>query len=398
MKSLSKLIVYLRLFLIISIISSFVLIKSQRVEEEGIEIVDEDDSDIDDVKQIHKKDEKDEKAYDPNVDINFQSEKLQEKYIEDSGMGIITIYEMMMIAFVVIYIFVCITGKTANDSLAAKWVSNNKNYFSQNYAHIGTGSTYDTDFTLTKESYGLFKFYASGRRNVNYGLITIELCKRFDLVSLVSSLIFSNDKDKLIYEISLSSNLIPHVFCLTKKKEVKYMKKTYPDIDFLTQPSTNENISKSHILLTEDEEISDKFFNDRVFKGLYQEVEKYIDIIYFTDRQTYSKEKHILFCSFNVNSMKDSTKITQFVHMLGDKLSNIDFNTNKLKETEKSRVEYEDFVQKKLLAKQKENEDTKDKDKKQAKNLTKEQQQKLEEKEKKDRLKKQRTKMTKILK
>lgn len=386
------------LMIIVSVITEKV--KESKIDNDSLEIIEEEEIIVQKASKIDK-----EEIYNPNLDINLQSEKVQASYIkeletvDDTIFFIFSLYEVLMIVFLLSYIFVCITGKFANDGLASKWVKNNKQYFINNYAHVGTGTAYDSEGTLLQETYGSFKFYASGRKNINYTLVSLDLQKRFDLVSLFSSLFYNSEKDKIIYEIGINTTSIPLVFSLSKKKDVKYMKKTYPDIENMTELSSNNNIGKGLVLLTEDEEITDKIFLGSSFKGFYSEVEKYIDIIYFTDRQTYSKEKHILFCSFNVSSMQETEKINKFVHLLADKITNLDYSNAQYKLAEKRREEYENFVQKKILAKQKENETPKEKEKKQPpKNLTKDQLQKLEEKERKEKIKKQRAKITKVMK
>lgn len=298
-------------------------------------------------------------------------------------MEIFTIYELFMIGFLIIYIFVCLTGKYANDRIASGWLGKNRQFFIDNYAHIGMGTSYDSSLALTKESYGQFKFYASGRKYLNSTLVSIDLLKRYDFVSLVASYLIYNDKDKLIYEISINSPGTPHVFSLSRKKDTKYMKKNYNDIDYMTQPGNLDILSKNYILLTEDIEISNRIFLDKNIKTLYNQIEKYIDIIYFTDRQTFTKEKHILFCSFNINNMTNSEEINTFVHALADKLCTIQLTPSQLKNSERMRLDFEEKEEKIKLAKLKESDEGKEK------NLTKEQILKQEEKERKNAMKKQ---------
>lgn len=320
---------------------------------------------------------------------------------EEWKFHLLTFYELVMMGFLGFYILACMIGKSQNDSLATRWFIANREYFIKNYAHIGTGNNYDSDSSVLKESYNNFKYYASGRKNLNWTLASLDLIKRQDLVSLITSFFVSNEKDRIIFEISINSPSIPHVFSICRKKDIKYMKKTYYDIDFMTNLYTQELVSKSLVFMTEDDEVSDKLFSDRYLRSLYDKVEPFIDIIYFTDRKTFTKESHMLFCSFNVSSMKNSLIITEFVHVLADKLHNLEFNSSKLKSCEKLRSDYEAYVEKEILSKQKENEETKEKEKKQPSKkvpLTREQAIKQEEKEKKERLKKQKQRMMKVVK
>lgn len=324
---------------------------------------------------------------------------------------IFSIYEVVMMGFVLIFLVTCFSGKSSNDSLATKWYISNKAFFVENYAHIGTDTQYNIESPLLKESYNNFKFYASGRENINSTLISLDLVKRQDLVSLASSLIFPMERDRVIYEISINSSDIPHVFCICRKKEIKFMKKTYNDIDFMTKAYEPDFInvsgkSKAVVLLTEDDEITDKVFDSNL-RRLYETIESSVDIIYFTDRQTYTREQYSLFCSFYIDNMKNTKAITQFVHALADKLANVEFNTKKKAASDKLRKEYTEFIdkenQKKLKNSDEENERKAQEAKKKneaasKKVLTREQLQKQEEKEKKDRLKKQRQKQIKVMK
>lgn len=352
--------------------------------------------------------------------ISEKYEHSEELEIEASKhklfLQLFTIYEVLMMFFVLVFLFVCFTGKSANDKLAAVWYANNKQYFVNNYAHLGTETQYNADSPIFKESYNNFKFYASGRVNVNSNLVSLDLIKRQDLVSYITSLFFPMEKDRLIYDISINSSDIPFVFCICRKKDIKFMKKTYPDIDFMTQAydadflnstsTSSKSANKNLILLTEEDETIDKLF-DRTLRNLYEQIEKNIDIIYFTDRQSYSKEKLSLFCSFYIDNMKNALTITKFVHCLVDKLAYMDFNNKRKANAEKLRIDYIEYLDK-LNQKKLQNDDeeidkkvqeAKKKSESQSKKLlTKEQMMKLEEKERKEKLKRQQKKFMKVMK
>jgi hypothetical protein len=80
--------------------------------------------------------------------------------------------------------------------------------------------------------------------------------------------------------------------------------------------------------LTEDNDMMDQLFDDKDFSTAYKKIENNIDIIYFTDRQTYTREQHALYLSFDLNTSSrnlDETfrDITSFVHILIDQLCNV---------------------------------------------------------------------------
>ena len=136
-------------------------------------------------------------------------------------------------------------------------------------------------------------------------------------------------------------------------------------------------------------------------------LEKNIDVIYFTDRKTFSREDLILYASFFIDADSSiNTCITEFIHELADSLATLDINTKKLQTANKLREDYEEYVQSEKLKKEskssedseKKAEEKRLKDEQMRKNLSKEQLAKLEEKEKKERLKKQMKRQYKIVK
>lgn len=341
--------------------------------------------------------------YNSNYNSNFSID-LSSSNILDWKFYIFSFYEVIMIAFLFSYIFVCLTGKVANNKLSYQWICENNKYFNNNYALVGTGQDSDGG-SLLQESYNNFKYYASGRCNINYTLISLDLSKRHDLVTILSSVAIPYEKDRIIYEVSLNIPYLPHVFSICRKKDVKYMRKTYTDIDLMTESYNNINSvvsykNKSLFILTEDDDILDKILvNDKSLNKTFREIENFIDIIYLTDRQTFSKEKIMLFCSFYIkNDMKDSLIITKFVHKLIDRLATIEFSSNNKRDAEKRRQNYVEAIEKQML-KQKESEEPRQKKEKPVKiPKTREEAIKLEEKERKNRIKKERSKITKVMK
>ena len=177
----------------------------------------------------------------------------------------LAIYEIIMIAFLLIFILNCFIGKRSNDKLCEKWYHTNKNFFEDNYAHIGVNTEYNTknSVAILKESYNNFKFYASGRVFTNWMLVHMNFRKRQDLLSSLSSIFLFNDKDRIIYEASINPNMeLPLVFCICKKKDIKHMKKSYSDINHFTKSYDPSYMASNLSLLSEDyEEFNDIFEN-----------------------------------------------------------------------------------------------------------------------------------------
>ena len=178
------------------------------------------------------------------------------------------------------------------------------------------------------------------------------------------------------------------------------------------------------IILTENKDIfDDNFFANKDFRKLYNKVESFIDIIFFTDRQTFSKEKHSIFFSFEFNAAsenleEDYSNINEFVHLFIDILCGklrfnnsviflfiffilFFYNYQQINQSIKLRGEYQKIKEKENL--EKNNEEIRQKkyekmekmqqNKIKPKFLTKEQAIILEEKERKEQLKMQKPKV-----
>jgi hypothetical protein len=236
-----------------------------------------------------------------------------------------SLYEFIMMGFLILFLINCLIGKQRNQSLCQRWYDTNRHFFEENYAHIGVNTEYNTktSVAILKESYNNFKFYASGRVFTNWMLVHLNLKKRQDLLSSLTSIFLFNDKDRLIYEASISPNMdeLPLVLCICKRKDVKHMKKSYSDINFFTKSYDPKFVNSNIAFLSEEYEDYEDVFENREFQSLYSKIEKYIDLIYFTDRQTYSKEKYSIYFSFDVNGDSQTFEnLTQFVHVTIDLL------------------------------------------------------------------------------
>jgi hypothetical protein len=89
----------------------------------------------------------------------------------------LTIYEIIMASFLILFIFNFFLGKSRNKSVANTWYNSNKEFFEENYAHVGTTTEYNTTGAapLLNEGYNIYKFYASGRIYVKYMLVGMEV-------------------------------------------------------------------------------------------------------------------------------------------------------------------------------------------------------------------------------
>ena len=170
-----------------------------------------------------------------------------------------TIYEIMMILFLVGLVYNCLFGRNQNDKHALAWYNANKQYFEERYEHIGLEkaemdeipieSTLK-DSVLIKESPYFYKFYYSNYRYIKWSLTALEFRKRFDATSMLTTM-FITDRDKLIYEVAFNPvDPLGWVFCVCNKREVPGLKATYGDIDYFTQPYEPSVMNESMCLLS----------------------------------------------------------------------------------------------------------------------------------------------------
>ena len=297
--------------------------------------------------------------------------------------------------------------KKKNKKIAFKWYNQNKDFFINNYAHIGTEREFNPKKTdnLIYESYNEYKFFSSGRIYINWMLVDILLKRRQDLLSMLSGMFLFPEKDKIMYEsVIIPQNEIPVVFCICKKKNAKTMKKNYNEIDSFTEAFSPSFLSDNLIMFTENTEFILNIFKQNELLSEYKKIEKYIDTIFFTDRRN-SKDNYAIVVSFECSNVINDDiykSFTLFTHILIDVIcvSSIK-GVNYKKEAELRRKEFDAKRSKELAEKnQEEIRNKKEEEKNELRNkpMTREQAQKLEEKEKKEALKNRKKKMYKYVK
>jgi hypothetical protein len=145
--------------------------------------------------------------------------------------------EMAGVAFVVVYAVNFFWGKRQNEQLARQWFEEFRDLFAAQFAELGAyetrGGAVDAPAGgLLKESHSTFKFYASGRRNCQGVLCTLELRKRHDLFGLALALVdLSTTRDTLTVEVQMNEDTMdPFVFAIVRKKEAARLKKANRDL------------------------------------------------------------------------------------------------------------------------------------------------------------------------
>ena len=355
-----------------------------------------------------KKPKESEKTND-NDDIYPSLEQLKKDEIEEMSkykfFFLKYFYEICMISLLVIYIINAIMGVKINRKLAESWLEKNKKFFEDNYAHLGGEKEYNPNqITLIKDSYNDYRFFASGRVYLSWLLVDINLKRRQDLISILSEIFLFNERDKIMYEVSLTpTEDIPCIFAICKKKDIKANKKNYRELEEFTEMSNPYFMDKNYVMLTEDEDTTNKIFNNKELMNQYKNLEKFIDLIFFTDRRT-AKDKHGLVISFELKGSyteADFYDMNIFAHTLIDVLGSTSVKGAYKKEASARRKEYEAKISRELAEKNKEEvKNAKEEKKNQESNkpMTREQLRKKEEKERKNEIKERRKKMFKVVK
>ena len=362
------------------------------------------------LKSGSKKDKKEsEKDNDENNDIYPSLEQLQKDKLEEMNKYKFFFmkysYEICMMLLLAIYIIYAYFGVKINRKIAESWLEKNKSFFEENYAHLGGEREYNPNqLTLIKDSYNDYKFFASGRVYLSWLLVDINLKRRQDLISILSQIFLFNERDRIMYEVSLTpAEDVPCIFAICKKKDIKLNKKNYRELEEFTEPSNPYFMEKNYTLLTENEDTTYKIFNNKELINQYKKIEKFIDLIFFTDRRT-GKDKHGLVVSFELRSSyteADFYDMNIFTHLLIDILGSTIVKGAYKKESSARRKEYEAKISRELAEKNKEevkNAKEEKKNQEQNKPMTREQMRKKEEKERKDAMKERRKKMFKVVK
>ena len=81
---------------------------------------------------------------------------------------------MMLVIVLAIYVLNYFLGKRLNEKYALLWVQQNKKLFDSEFSHVGVSNS-QGGALLDSESANAFKFYASGRQNCSYALVSIEV-------------------------------------------------------------------------------------------------------------------------------------------------------------------------------------------------------------------------------
>lgn len=147
------------------------------------------------------------------------------------------LYEIIFGLIALIFVIQAYRGQKYNKTMVAAWLGQNIDFFKEQFAAIGIehpkegetpkqpnfeGETILQGAFLEQHSYNMFKFYATGRVNCDYCLVSFELKRRQDLFTMIAFNILWPEVDKVVYEFPLAlADPFPCVFSVVRRNEMK---------------------------------------------------------------------------------------------------------------------------------------------------------------------------------
>jgi len=191
------------------------------------------------------------------------------------------VWETLIICIFIISGINFVLGRRLNNKYAFSWMEANKPVFESEFSQIGVST--ETGEILEIEGANSFKFFASGRKNCVYAMVTMELKRRHDLFSMAIVNLIWPQKDRLRLEIPIDTvNNLPFLFAVAKRKEAKFVHDNYPDINYFCNKMTHDELDREYVVLGEDEEVSEYILTSSVIVAL-KKYDNIIEMISFTD-------------------------------------------------------------------------------------------------------------------
>lgn len=211
-------------------------------------------------------------------------------YINFSFFGF-SLSEYFLVTMVIIFAYFYLFSTTFNDKWATVWYDANKNYFDR-FARICVKPEVEeikNKTQLIKDSYNVYRYYAEEFKNIKWFTAILEFRKNQDSSSVLSGLFFTIT-DKVYYRVALNPvEPVPNVFVICKKKDLKNVKAAYKDVEFFTNYYQPSNFNENLVEMAENE-LSGDMFRNKELLHYFKLIENYIDMIYYTDQQTFTKE------------------------------------------------------------------------------------------------------------
>ena len=143
---------------------------------------------------------------------------------------------------------------------------------------------------MDEESPNFFKFFATGRVNVKYCMVSLEMQRRQDLLmSYIYSMVWAQ-KDRISFDIPfhIDGQSPPLCFAIMKKKVETEALDGYKDLKHMTKKFKVDGVSDKYSIYSDHVELLGWLF-DRNLKDFLAKYEKHLEMIHVTDRQTFFK-------------------------------------------------------------------------------------------------------------
>jgi Protein of unknown function (DUF1682) len=141
---------------------------------------------------------------------------------------------------------------------------------------------------LDQESANNFKFFASGRVNVKYCMVNIELRRRQDFIMMFGLGAMMSHKDKISYDIPFNTvgPAPPLCFAIFRKKLEGELIENFKDLKIMGKKLKVEGVSEKLSVISDHPEMAAWFFDKNV-KDFLKKYDRLIDMIQVSDRQTF---------------------------------------------------------------------------------------------------------------
>ena len=267
-------------------------------------------------------------------------------------------YQIMLIFFVVSFAYNYFLGKNQNDKHALVWYNENKEYFEERYDYFGvedddklkrpknSSISLMRDCKLIKENPYYYKLTCANYRYIHYLTVVLEFHKRYDMTSILSS-IFISPKDRLVFQVSFEpTQNVGWIFCVSKKKQSKSLKKSYEDLSYFCQVYEPSSFNNNMCLISESLEMFMELFNNKSLFHYYKSVENYLEAIYYSDMISAYVEGNNIFFSFNIDLTRPYQnrillEITHFVNLFVDTLAQLKYSKEFKEKVKNSRIMFE---------------------------------------------------------
>ena len=185
------------------------------------------------------------------IDVNFVLEKIVEYRVE-----------LIFVQLVLISLISYQAGKKMNKIIISKFRDTIVPMISEQFSYVGLEKENPKGLFL-EESIHCYKFYSSGRVNLNSMLLTFDLKKRQDIFSYWLTNLVWQERDLLTVDIGLDVDYLPVCFLISKKHLIKSLRENHLDVKHLTEKQSILNLHETYTVLGEHSETMNSIFDQK---------------------------------------------------------------------------------------------------------------------------------------